>query len=139
MVSRDDRDELRWLAQQLRGRQVNRVQGADRFNRKRPAGTGQHASGHRYHRTPALECLQGPESRAFFHLRNPAGRTGADQAPGGFRKCECRGDANAPRPQLPENVGILFEERQTLRVTPAMEAGVTDQVWSVEEIVRIID
>ena len=24
---------------------------------------------------------------------------------------------------------------QTLRVTPAMEAGVSDQVWSVEEIV----
>lgn len=28
---------------------------------------------------------------------------------------------------------------QTLRVTPAMEAGVTDHVWSVEEIVRVID
>jgi hypothetical protein len=26
---------------------------------------------------------------------------------------------------------------QTLRVTPAMEAGVTDHVWSVEEIVSL--
>ena len=28
---------------------------------------------------------------------------------------------------------------QTLRVTPAMEAGVTDHVWTVEEIVRLLD
>lgn len=27
---------------------------------------------------------------------------------------------------------------QTLRVTPAMEAGVTDHVWSVEEIVGLL-
>jgi hypothetical protein len=28
---------------------------------------------------------------------------------------------------------------QTLRVTPAMEAGVSDHVWSVEEIVALLD
>ena len=28
---------------------------------------------------------------------------------------------------------------QTLRVTPAMEAGVSDHVWSVEEIVGLLD
>ena len=28
---------------------------------------------------------------------------------------------------------------QTLRVTPAMEAGVTDHVWTVEEIVALLD
>jgi IS1 family transposase len=28
---------------------------------------------------------------------------------------------------------------QTLRVTPAMEAGIADHVWTLEEIVRIID
>jgi hypothetical protein len=28
---------------------------------------------------------------------------------------------------------------QTLRVTPAMEAGVADHVWSIEEIVRVAD
>jgi len=28
---------------------------------------------------------------------------------------------------------------QTLRVTPAMEAGVADHVWSVEEIIEMID
>jgi hypothetical protein len=27
---------------------------------------------------------------------------------------------------------------QTLRVTPAMEAGVTDHVWGVEEIVGLL-
>jgi hypothetical protein len=27
---------------------------------------------------------------------------------------------------------------QTLRVTPAMEAGITDHVWSVEEIVALL-
>ena len=28
---------------------------------------------------------------------------------------------------------------QTLRVTPAMEAGVSDHVWSVEEIVGLLN
>ena len=28
---------------------------------------------------------------------------------------------------------------QTLRVTPAMEAGVTERLWSLEDIVRIVD
>jgi hypothetical protein len=28
---------------------------------------------------------------------------------------------------------------QTLRVTPAMEAGISDHVWSIEEIVRLLD
>jgi hypothetical protein len=28
---------------------------------------------------------------------------------------------------------------QTLRVTPAMEAGVADHVWELEEIVRLLD
>ncbi len=28
---------------------------------------------------------------------------------------------------------------QTLRITPAMAAGVTDHVWSIEEIVRLLD
>jgi hypothetical protein len=29
--------------------------------------------------------------------------------------------------------------RQTLRVTPAMEAGVSDHVWTIEEIVRLLE
>jgi IS1 family transposase len=28
---------------------------------------------------------------------------------------------------------------QTLRVTPAMEAGIADHVWSIEEVVRLVD
>lgn len=28
---------------------------------------------------------------------------------------------------------------QTLRVTPAMEAGIADHVWSIEDIVRLAD
>ena len=28
---------------------------------------------------------------------------------------------------------------QTLRVTPAMEAGVSDHVWSIQEIVALFD
>jgi hypothetical protein len=28
---------------------------------------------------------------------------------------------------------------QTLRVTPAMEAGVSDHVWSIKEIVRLLE
>jgi hypothetical protein len=28
---------------------------------------------------------------------------------------------------------------QTLRVTPAMEAGVSDHIWSIEEIVGLLD
>ena len=33
----------------------------------------------------------------------------------------------------------FFRIHQTLRVTPAMEAGITDHVWSLEEIVTLID
>jgi hypothetical protein len=37
--------------------------------------------------------------------------------------------------------GILLIDRfcrvrETLRVTPAMEAGITDHVWEIEEILR---
>jgi len=28
---------------------------------------------------------------------------------------------------------------QTLRITPAMEAGIRDQGWSIEELVRLLD
>ena len=28
---------------------------------------------------------------------------------------------------------------QTLRVTPAMEAGVTDHVWSLDEVIALLD
>jgi hypothetical protein len=28
---------------------------------------------------------------------------------------------------------------QTLRVTPAMEAGVTDHIWTIEDVLRLID
>jgi hypothetical protein len=28
---------------------------------------------------------------------------------------------------------------QTLRCTPAMEVGVADQVWSLEEVIRLLD
>ena len=28
---------------------------------------------------------------------------------------------------------------QTLRVTPAMESGIADHVWSIEEIVELLD
>jgi hypothetical protein len=28
---------------------------------------------------------------------------------------------------------------QTLRVTPAMEAGISDHVWSIEELVALLD
>jgi hypothetical protein len=28
---------------------------------------------------------------------------------------------------------------RTLRVTPAMEAGLTDHVWSLEEIARLLE
>jgi hypothetical protein len=28
---------------------------------------------------------------------------------------------------------------QTLRVTPAMEAGIADHIWSIEEIVALVD
>lgn len=36
---------------------------------------------------------------------------------------------------LPDNFGRVH---QTLRVTPAMEAGVSDHVWSIEEIVALL-
>jgi hypothetical protein len=34
------------------------------------------------------------------------------------------------------NCGRVY---QTLRVTPAMEAGIADHVWSIEEIVGLLN
>jgi len=28
---------------------------------------------------------------------------------------------------------------QTLRVTPAMEAGISDHVWDLEDVIRLLD
>jgi len=33
----------------------------------------------------------------------------------------------------------FWRVHQTLRVTPAMEAGISDQVWTIEEIVSLPD
>jgi hypothetical protein len=33
---------------------------------------------------------------------------------------------------------IFARVHQTLRVTPAMEAGISDHIWSVEEIVGLL-
>jgi hypothetical protein len=33
---------------------------------------------------------------------------------------------------------LLSVRHQTLRVTPAMEAGVSDHIWSLDEIVRLL-
>jgi hypothetical protein len=33
---------------------------------------------------------------------------------------------------------VLYLEHQTLRVTPAMEAGVADHVWSIDEIIALL-
>jgi IS1 family transposase len=46
---------------------------------------------------------------------------------------------------LEHNVALYFTHynfariHQTLRVTPAMEAGIADHVWSMEEVVQMID
>jgi len=32
-----------------------------------------------------------------------------------------------------------LQKHHTLRVTPAMEAGIADHVWSIEEIVGLLD
>ena len=34
--------------------------------------------------------------------------------------------------------GVLARIHQTLRVTPAMEAGISDHVWNIEEIVELL-
>ena len=34
---------------------------------------------------------------------------------------------------------FMYRVHQTLRVTPAMEAGVSDRVWSIEGIVHLLD
>jgi hypothetical protein len=46
---------------------------------------------------------------------------------------------------LEHNVALYFMHynfcriHQTLRVTPAMEAGVSDHIWTMDEIVALID
>jgi hypothetical protein len=33
----------------------------------------------------------------------------------------------------------FFRVHKTLRVTPAMEAGIADHVWSLEELIALLD
>lgn len=42
------------------------------------------------------------------------------------------------RPRSPPEAEGTSGLNQTLRVTPAMEAGVSDHVWSVEEVVGLL-
>jgi len=35
-------------------------------------------------------------------------------------------------------ITISAEFHQTLRITPAMEAGLTDHIWSLEELVSLL-
>jgi hypothetical protein len=35
--------------------------------------------------------------------------------------------------------GLKTDKRTTLRVTPAMEAGLTDHVWRLEELVELMN
>ena len=43
----------------------------------------------------------------------------------------------------PKHISTSFYDfarvHQTIRVTPAMEAGVSDHVWSIAEIVALLD
>ena len=41
--------------------------------------------------------------------------------------------------ELAHKIGRMATGQEPLRVTPAMEAGVSDHVWSVEEIVNLLD
>jgi hypothetical protein len=34
---------------------------------------------------------------------------------------------------------VVIRAGATLRVTPGMEAGIADHVWSIEEIVRLLE
>ena len=49
-----------------------------------------------------------------------------------------------PKPVTGEIVALYFmyynfgRVHQTLRVTPAMEAGIANHVWSIEEIIQLI-
>jgi hypothetical protein len=51
------------------------------------------------------------------------------------KKPEILGHAVAPH-YMHYNFGRI---RQTLRVTPAMKAGLSDHVWSLEEIAAVVD
>jgi hypothetical protein len=46
----------------------------------------------------------------------------------------------APEPQAsPVNPEEKEEPEETLRVTPAMEAGLTDHIWSLQELVGLLE
>lgn len=36
-------------------------------------------------------------------------------------------------------LSLFCRVHQTLRVTPAMEAGLSDHVWTIEEMVKLLD
>jgi hypothetical protein len=48
----------------------------------------------------------------------------------------------SPPPHNPSKVPMYYNfcrVHQTLRVTPAMEAGVTDHVWGIEDILDLLN
>jgi hypothetical protein len=34
---------------------------------------------------------------------------------------------------------VVYWSGQTLRVTPAMEAGISDHVWSLDEVIALLE
>jgi hypothetical protein len=63
----------------------------------------------------------------------------------GLRRGEYSLGLSSHSPQFHLLVALYFmynnfcRVHQTLRVTPAMEAGLTDHVWSLEELVGLLD
>jgi len=60
-----------------------------------------------------------------------------------FRKSKTRSEINVEN--LEHAIALHFihynfcRVHQTIRVTPAMEAGIADHVWNLEEVVRLLD
>jgi hypothetical protein len=43
------------------------------------------------------------------------------------------------RPRDPSQLGKLIPHPKTLRITPAMAAGVTDKLWSMADLAEMVD
>lgn len=84
LITRDDRDTVRRLIEQLRRRQVDRVERADWLDGKRPAHAIEHGLIHIEDEAPPLERAKSAYCDVLILGGQPAGRSRTDDGPSGF-------------------------------------------------------
>src|SRR6267143_1440539 len=95
------------------------------------------------HRMPDGDHIGESKGGAYFHelRRTPKSNdANEDEALHAIDECFLQKGGKPCGCRCPSLYALQFcRVHQTLRVTPAMEAGVTGHVWTLEEVVALLD